>query len=1046
MRTRWLAGGALVALVLLALVAIRHRARPRPPSPGAAVADSQTVSPTAGSPEAAEAPIHGQMQLVSEILQKGLTAERAERLFSFVVGPLPGVRVPRVDGGRYDFDGTLALSYIYEVWDSLTDQQRAVAEALIQPPGDRPEREPPTRPSSSSGSPSQAVRFAELMPAGSRGGGAWAFDYQSLANDANGALASRIPGASPVAFFITVDDDPPTGADFARTWTWYKVHYPWGDVWKNRDGGCEIRIHNQKFVGLPLTDAQAVVTHEMFHCYQQRAAGSADAEITVGKWVSEGEATWVMFAVVPGADVGDYLIDGVWKPYGNTPSTNYSLRSYDGVGVFGHMSDVAGSSEVWLKLLPLVQMDVGRNDKKAFLALIQGHNTEYWTSWGSSYFVDSGHATWTMAGPGPVPSAGPTPNAVTISTGYSDALVPVGLDESAVYRLSGSADIAIVSLLTGYGRLHDKDYGVDVVLDESGPLHLCLKEGGCKCPDGSPGASLITKKAVTPLSVGINGGDEGAQLTVEGRSLDEYCKQKEPDSPPPPPPGGGGGGGGGGDEGPDHPPPPGPPPEGVDWGDTHIGTFDGLGYDFQVTGEYTLIRSTVDDFSVQVRQVPVLGPKLASVNQAVATTIGGQRLTFTMENGAPVLRIDGKVVTGAPPRLKTGSLLGAVTAYGGTYILTWPDGTVLRVEQLGSYAINVRVRPAESRRGTLIGLLGNFDGSPDNDLVGRDDARLGQSREDIDQRLASAWRLTAPMSLFDYQPGQSPDSFYDPDFPARDADAARLTDYATAEETCRAHGITDPRLLEDCILDLAVTNSFVFASRYAHAQRVLAARGALASPTAAVAAPIRSTFWVDGDIRDAASEPEVRFEAAKGDVVWVGYDPDCEGTSKQGNPIVLDLMDPTGELLVWHTGCDFGRFELPVTGSYAFKGVFKDAGDTIRYHVPVRFARPDHHQEIAYGQIVSGEIEQWAAHDVYAWTATAGDLIVLSGEGCTLPFHTSIIDADGHDYLGPDCRTGTYWKVPQDGTYQLVVNGGEWTHSEVTGPYRFVFQGGKPAH
>jgi hypothetical protein len=66
-----------------------------------------------------------------------------------------------------------------------------------------------------------------------------------------------------------------------------------------------------------------------------------------------------------------------------------------------------------------------------------------------------------------------------------------------------------------------------------------------------------------------------------------------------------------------------------------------LTYDFQTVGEYTLVRSTKDDFSVQVRQAPVPGSRMASINQAMAATIGGQRVTVTMENNRPVLRMDG---------------------------------------------------------------------------------------------------------------------------------------------------------------------------------------------------------------------------------------------------------------------------------------------------------------------------------------------------------------------------------------------------------------------
>ncbi len=119
-------------------------------------------------------------------------------------------------------------------------------------------------------------------------------------------------------------------------------------------------------------------------------------------------------------------------------------------------------------------------------------------------------------------------------------------------------------------------------------------------------------------------------------------------------------------------------------------------------------------------------------------------------------------------------------------------------------------------------------------------------------------------------------------------------------------------------------------------------------------------------------------------------------------------MDPSGKLLHWAGGCDFGRFELPATGTYTLKAIFEQRDDTIRYHIPVRFVRPDRHLQISHGQTVSGNIEQWACHDVYTWTGKAGDLIVLSGEGCELKVHTVIIDADDHDALGPSCRAGTY--------------------------------------
>ncbi len=994
--------------------------------------------------------------LLDQILKQGLTPDRAKLLFSMVLGPLPGVSVPAQSRDRSLFDGTPAVSYIWQVWDSLTPEQQTVAANLIHRPLTGRERRPGPSPSAS------AFETPVLIPAAFfSGGNSPAYDYQQLANDADGTLAAFLH-VPPVDFRLSVDYDAmPPGSEYAHTWSWFKDNVTYTDPslkplkrqlqeaftpdlplpW-----GCEIDVHNQVFVDGAKTplDAQSIVTHEMFHCFQQRLAPSATVMLTLPPWIAEGEATWAMFAVVPGADQTDYLLPpaGIWKPYISQPGTIYSTRAYDAVGVFGHLSDLVGEEPVWSLLLPLVQVGFGEHNEEALAALLQGHQDEYFTSWGSSYFEVSGQKPWEMLGPGTPPTSNaPPPQQITVDANYNDLLPPAAKYESKIFQVSGSADIVTVALLTGYGRLHDKAFAIDTALDSSAPLVLCLKQGGCKCPDGSDGASLFTKNAAAPLSIGINGGDTTAQVGLVGDSLDHFCKQPDPNLPPPPPGNGGGGGGGGGNNNPPSQP---PPPEGTDWGDTHIGTFDGLGYDFQVVGEYTLVRSTKDDFIVQVRQVPVLGPKLASVNQAVATKIGKQRLTFTMENSSLVLRVDGRVVSGPLPRLKAGSLTGATTAYGGAYKLTWPDGTLLRIQQVGSYAIDLKIRPAAARRGTLAGLLGDFNGSSDNDLIGKNRSKLGLTRGDINHKLASAWAVTKATSLFDYQPGQSNARFFDPNFPAKDAVAARLTNYGTAEKTCRTHGITDQRLLHDCILDLAVTNSFVFGSRYTHEQQVLAARAALARP-ASVASAL-PMFWIDGPIQ-GKSEPEYHFNGKKGDVIWVGYDPNCKVESKtEAYPIVfLELLDPSGKQVNSKSGCDFGRLELPATGAYTFKGIYNSADNILRYHIPVRFVRPDRRQQISYGQMVSGNIEQWAAHDVYTWTGKAGDLIVLSGQGCDMKFFTSIIDPDGHDFMGPSCREGTYWKIPKDGVYQLVVNGGEWAHAAVTGSYHFVFQGGKLA-
>jgi hypothetical protein len=69
------------------------------------------------------------------------------------------------------------------------------------------------------------------------------------------------------------------------------------------------------------------------------------------------------------------IFEGKWNLYVFGPKTVYSDRSYDAIGVYGHLGDLAGSQAVWPKLLPMVTAGMGKNDTAAFNLLIQGERT-----------------------------------------------------------------------------------------------------------------------------------------------------------------------------------------------------------------------------------------------------------------------------------------------------------------------------------------------------------------------------------------------------------------------------------------------------------------------------------------------------------------------------------------------------------------------------------------------------------------------------------------------------------------------------------------------
>jgi hypothetical protein len=641
-------------------------------------------------------------------------------------------------------------------------------------------------------------------------------------------------------------------------------------------------------------------------------------------------------------------------------------RSEDALGVFGHLSDLVGADAVWGRLLAVMNRATpakGQYDLTPFDLLIQGNDEAYYSSWGASYFLTSGKKLWTMTTPGYPPTSGVAPQKLQLFNDTPTMAEIAAPFKANVVELSGSVDVAMVALLAGYGRVHDAGFGVDQGLDTSGSVGFCLRPAGCTCPDQSPGESLHLKKATLPLSVGLESGSGSAQLVVIGHSLELHCKQ--PDDPKHPV--GGGGGGGGGGTGQEEKKRKGDPGTG---GDTHILTFDGVKYDFQVVGEYTLAKSTKDDFAVQVRQGPVRQSRTVTVNQAVALRLGRQRITVTLENDVTVLRIDGRAIGDEIPPLPGGSIARSDTIYGTTYLFEWPDSTTVRVEQLGNRALNVRVKPSASRTGLLAGLLGDDDGSPANDLIGLAGARLGAPPDPqlVTHSLADAWRVPQSASLFDYLPGQSTATFTDPTFPDALVDPSRVPNRAEAERRCRQAGITDERLLDNCILDYAVTSDFLFAHAYGHEQQALAARARfpVAAAGAGVSPGVLRLMTMAGTVTDKHMKPSFSFEAQAGDVLWIG-DPDCTAD------LPISLVDPSGKSMTGGQPCGLGRVVLKSSGTYLMRTppAYDDV-PLVSYHVPIRVLRPDRRSAVKYGDVISGNIETRGPHDLYSFEGAKG--------------------------------------------------------------------------
>lgn len=287
------------------------------------------------------------------------------------------------------------------------------------------------------------------------------------------------------------------------------------------------------------------------------------------------------------------------------------------------------------------------------------------------------------------------------------------------------------------------------------------------------------------------------------------------------------------------------------WGDPHIVSLDGYSYDLQASGEFVLVEAIEGEpFTVQGRFEPIDEPAVPecgnlSWNTAGATEVAGTRV---MARVAPLFEVfvDGARVGGPDdlPQLPEGA---SISFEGNGVTVEWPGGEVVTFVQRGSTladrpSLTIDVDLPAERAGQVQGLLGNFDGDPDNDLALPDGTVIVQpaSFRELYEELAVAWRLDDQSSLFEYEEGEGPESFVIDGFPDAPVDVSLLPDDLAAQalQTCVDEGIEDRHLLDACIVDVVCL-----------ADPGQAAASANVRPPVSSQPPGREDVVVDGDVR-----------------------------------------------------------------------------------------------------------------------------------------------------------------------------------------------------
>jgi hypothetical protein len=228
-------------------------------------------------------------------------------------------------------------------------------------------------------------------------------------------------------------------------------------------------------------------------------------------------------------------------------------------------------------------------------------------------------------------------------------------------------------------------------------------------------------------------------------------------------------------------------------GDPHLFTFDRYFYDLQRVGEFLFVRDDDGEHIIQVRLAPYGESRSVAIIKSIAANVDG---TIAEVGAAPAtFYVDG-------------AESGATSLSGGGMVsptnFVWADGASLEIANRGTY-LDVSARLPTSP--IIVGLLGDADGDPTNDLALRDGTVLARplSTDQWDE-FADSWRITQEESLFLYGPDETTETYTDLTFPDNPVTAASLNHdvYTEAKKICEAAGILDEVLLDACILDVGI--------------------------------------------------------------------------------------------------------------------------------------------------------------------------------------------------------------------------------------------------
>ncbi|HEV3513881.1 MAG TPA: hypothetical protein VGS05_19395 [Candidatus Sulfotelmatobacter sp.] len=459
---------------------------------------------------------------------------------------------------------------------------------------------------------------------------------------------------------------------------------------------------------------------------------------------------------------------------------------------------------------------------------------------------------------------------------------------------------------------------------------------------------------------------------------------------------------------------------------------------------------------IQARQQQ-MGDSAVAINTAISANVNGDRVgvyvkepAFLVINDVPAKEMD------MERRLPHG---GTVERHGSWVLITWPDNGRLKVTTQVWGGLDYEFTQGTSA-GSIVGLIGNSSGNAPNNLTARDGVLLNVSDQDFQTKLyrqfANSWRIKQSESLFHYWPGESTAKFTDLTMPLKPVNAVSLSSDARskAESICRAFGVRNQPLLDDCILDVGLTGMPAFVgSSVSILNEIGASLHRSTSPPVAVASTATSTatdqYAINigdtvspdrpsagaGTIRQTGEKQSYLFSASAGSIIYVKVGP-CDGDIPN-----LDLHDPEDHSILLKIGCgDFGPVTLPRAGTYRIVASTKQAAGHYSFSLlPTTFDQ----FSIKIGDTVSpdhpapgaGIIAKLGEQQSYSFQARAGEIVYYSAASCegAAPWFRLLDQDQNLIDLTAGCGDRGPFTLHKAGAYRILV-------SADTGTARYSFK------